>query len=120
MFKNIVLAGMLVMTVGCSSTPEETMPANVGPTVVIVAPGQTLRAAVVQAATRRGWMPEEKDASTIRCVLVQRNHRVAIDVKLLDDTHYAIDMVESNIPVRKLSQWVGMLQRSIAMQASSR
>lgn len=117
MIRNIALVGLLMMA-GCFTSSEETLPANVGPTVVVVAPGQNLRSAVIQAATRRRWMPEEKDAGTIRCVLVQRDHRVAVDVKILDDGHYAIDMVESNIPARKLSQWVGYLQRDIALFAS--
>ena len=55
---------------------------------------------------------------TVRCELVQRAHRVVVDVRLLDDRHYSILMVESNIPARKVSQWVSNLQREIAKHAA--
>ena len=112
----VVAAGALGLA-GCLSSGP-TLPANVENVAVVVAQGRTLKEAVVTAAARRRWMPSEVDAATIRCTLVQRSHRVVVDVCLLDARRYSIRMVESNIPARKLAQWVNNLQREIALLAA--
>lgn len=91
-----------------------TLPENVGPVSVFVFEGQQLKAAVIKAAVHRGWTPEMTGDSTIRCTIVRRKNRVVIDVRLIDEKHYAIDMIESNTSARKVMQWVGNLQREIA------
>lgn len=110
---------VLAALAGCGSFgSEETLPENIGPIPVIVIEGQSLRNAVIKAATFRRWIPEEICASTIRCTIIQRSNRVVVDVRLVDEKHYAIDMIESNIPARKVSQWVGNLQCEIAKWAA--
>lgn len=106
-------------TVGCwTTTPEATLPDNIENVAVTVAEGHHLKDAVITAASRRRWSPVERDdGKTIRFELVQRSHKVVVDVILLDDRHYSIQMIESNIPARKVSQWVNNLQREIAKYA---
>ena len=114
----VVVAGALGLA-GCqSSGPEATLPADVENVVVVVAQGRTLKEAVVTAAARRRWTPSEIGDATVRCTLVQRSHRVVVAVHLLDARRYSIRMVESNIPARKLAQWVNNLQREIALHAA--
>lgn len=114
----IVVAACSLGFVGClSSGQDATLPADVENVSVVVSSGRSLKEAVVTAASRRHWMPSEVDAQTIRCTLVQRSNKVVVDVRLLDAQHYSIRMVESNIPVRKLAQWVNNLQREIALHA---
>lgn len=114
----VVMAGALGLTGCLSSGLEATLPANVENVAVAVAQGRTLKEAVVTAAARRRWTPSELGDATIRCTLVQRSHRVVVDVHLLDAQHYSIRMVESNIPARKLAQWVNNLRREIARHAA--
>ena len=114
----VVMAGALGLAGCLSSGPEATLPANVENVAVAVAQGRTLKEAVVTAAARRRWTPSEIGDATIRCTLVQRSHRVVVDVHLLDAQHYSIRMVESNIPARKLAQWVNNLRREIARHAA--
>lgn len=114
----VVVVGVLGLA-GCqSSGPEATLPANIENVVVVVASGRSLKEAVMTAAARRRWTPLEIGSATIRCTLVQRSHKVVVDVHLLDAQHYSIRMVESNIPARKLAQWVNNLQREIALHAA--
>jgi len=120
----MVAIGMLGI-IGCMTSgekPKETVSATLPPNVenvsVVVAPGRTLKDAVVYASTRRRWVPEEVDFATIRCTLIQRAHKVVIDVRLLDECHYSIKMVESNIPAKKVASWVNNLQREIAKYAA--
>ncbi len=122
----MVAVGMLGI-VGCMTSGEKsneaggaTLPPNIDNVSVVVSQGRTLKDAVVYAATYRRWVPEEVDAATIRCTLVQRAHKVVIDVRLLDERHYSIGMVESNIPARKVASWVNNLQREIAKYAVGR
>ena len=112
----VVAAGALGLA-GCLSSGP-TLPANVENVAVVVAQGRTLKEAVVTAAARRRWTPSEIGDATVRCTLVQRSHRVVVDVHLLDARRYSIRMVESNIPARKLAQWVNNLQREIALHAA--
>lgn len=114
----VVMAGALGLTGCLSSGPEATLSANVENMPVVVAQGRTLKEAVVTAATLRRWTPSELGDATIRCTLVQRSNRVVVDVCLLDANHYSIRMVESNIPARKLAQWVNNLRREIARHAA--
>lgn len=122
----MVAVGMLGI-VGCMTSGEKsneacgaTLPPNIDKVSVVVSQGRTLKDAVVYAATHRRWVPEEVDAATIRCTLVQRAHKVVIDVRLLDERHYSIGMIESNIPARKVASWVNNLQREIAKYAVGR
>ncbi|HBO98296.1 MAG TPA: hypothetical protein DD637_00425 [Verrucomicrobia bacterium] len=119
MHVNRILACALIAggTAGCCLLPQDTLPPDIGETAVVVAEGHSLKETVIFAATRRRWMPQEIDGTTVRCTLVQRGHKVVVDFRLLDDRHYAIHMVESNIPARKVSQWVANLQRDIARYA---
>ena len=113
MISLVVLCGI----VGCM-TPEATLPGNIENVAVAVKEGGRLKDAVIAAASHRRWVPTERDGTTVRCELVQRAHRVVVDVILLDDRRYSILMVESNIPARKVSQWVNNLQREIAKYAA--
>ena len=118
MGKLMVIATCGLCVAGCSMFGERaTLPPNIENVSVVVAQNHDLKSAVVVAATRRRWTPEEVDAATIRCTLIQRAHKVVIDVRLLDDRHYSILMVESNIPAKKVAQWVNNLQREIAKYA---
>lgn len=120
----MAVVGMLGI-VGCMTSGDiskeagsATLPPNIENVSVVVSQGRTLKDAVVYASTRRRWMPEEVDATTIRCTLIQRAHKVVIDVRLLDERRYSIKMVESNIPARKVASWVNNLQREIAKYAA--
>ncbi len=119
MKKLIMVAVCGLGVAGCSLFGDKaTLPPDVENVAVMVAPSKSLKDAVVFAATRRHWSPEVVDASTVRCTLVQRSHKVVVDVQLLDASHYSIRMVESNIPAKKVAQWVNNLQREIAKLAS--
>ena len=120
MVKKIVIPMVaLCGLAGCwTTTPEPTLPDNIENVAVTVTEGRQLKDAIVTAATRRRWTPIERDEKTIRCELVQRSHKVVIDITLLDGQHYSIQMVESNVPARKVAQWVNNLQREIAKHAA--
>ena len=122
MIKNIAIPMVaLCGLAGCwTTTPEPTLPDNIENVSVIVTEGHQLKDAVITAANRRRWTPVERDDKTIRCELVQRSHKVVVDVILLDERHYSIQMVESNIPSRKVAQWVNNLQREIAKYAAAK
>lgn len=117
--RRIMLVSLVALCgiAGCM-TPGATLPGNIENVVVAVREGGRLKDAVIAAASHRRWVPTERDGMTVRCEFVQRAHRVVVDVRLLDDRHYSILMVESNIPARKVSQWVGNLQREIAKHAA--
>lgn len=123
MKKRMMAVGVLCV-VGCVSSRESpealaltTLPPNVENVSVVVSPNQDLKSAVVAAATHRRWVPQEVNATTIRCTLTQRARKVVIDVRLLDERHYSIQMVESSVPAKKVVQWVNNLQREIAKHA---
>lgn len=114
----VVVMACSLGLVGCwSSRSGATVSVDVENMPVVVASGRSLKDAVVMAATHRRWTPSEVDAQTVRCTLVQRSHKVVVDVCLLDAQHYSIRVIESNIPARKLAQWINNLQREIALRA---
>ena len=121
--KKLIIVMMVgaVGLAGClSSGPkqETTLPENIENVSVVVAQGRSLKDAVAAAAVRRRWIPSEVDATTVRCTLLQRSHKVVIDVCLIDERHYSIRVVECNIPARKFAQWINNLQREIARYAA--
>lgn len=118
MKKLMLIATCGLCVAGCSTFGERaTLPPNIENVPVVLAPNRDLKSAVVVAAARRRWTPAEVDAETIRCTLVQRAHKVVVDVRLIDERHYSVLMVESNIPAKKVAQWVNNLQREIAKYA---
>lgn len=83
----------------------------------VLAPGRTFEGAVCRAAARRRWAPQKISAETIRCTLVQREHRVVVDV-VQKGSSFSIRLVESNIPIPKYNQWVDNLRREIVARAA--
>lgn len=99
---------------GCTTSDGNTYVPDRNNVAVSVREGASLKAVVIQAAARRGWMPAEAGPDVVRLTIVQRSNKVVVDVKILDNTHYSIRQVESNIPARKYEQWINNLQRTIA------
>ena len=121
-FFAICLAGTLLMASGCLSDDAEIpqpLPAAVANVSVVTKDRATLKKAVVVAATHRRWLPSEISPNVIRCTLLQRKHKVEIDITLTGDKSYSISCLFSNIPERKYQQWISNLQREIAKQAAS-
>ena len=120
------LAGTLLLCPGCGlfrssrGAPPATFPAPIAKVSVVANGGRAaLKAAIIKAATRRRWTPEETAPDVIRCTLVQRQHKVEIDVRLTGDSSYSVTCVSCNIPVKKYDQWVNNLQRDIAKFAAA-
>ena len=110
----------MAMCCGCAmcSDPVSISPSPITGVSVVVKDREALEKAVVMAATRRRWVPSVKADSTVRCTLVQRQHKVEIDVVLEGANSYSINCVSCNIPLAKYQQWINNLQREIAWQAS--
>jgi hypothetical protein len=85
---------------------------------VTLAQGRTLSSAIMTAAARRRWVPQNQANGTIRCTISQREHLVVVDVVPNGEQSFSIRPVQSNIPVRKYDQWVNNLSREIVFQAS--
>ena len=104
---------------GCfSASVGEGSPKPVENVSVTLAQGRTLSGAVMAAAMRRRWVPQEQTGGTIRCTLSQREHLVVVDVVPNGPNAFSIRFVQSNIPVRKYDQWVNNLSREIVFQAA--
>ena len=104
---------------GCfSASVNEGSPKPVENVSVTLAQGRTLPGAIMAAATRRRWLPQEQPGGTIRCTLSQREHLVVVDVVPNGSNAFSIRFVQSNIPVRKYDQWVNNLSREIVFQAA--
>ena len=110
-------AALLCGLSGCFTSSGETQPALIENVSVTLAPGRSLRQAIMAAALRRRWVPQEQRNGTVRCTLIQREHKVVADVVPNGDSAFSIRFVESNIPVRKYNQWADNLSREIAYQA---
>lgn len=102
--------------VGCVSTEVPIQAENVS---VILAPGHTLPAAVVSAAVRRRWLPQELEDGTIRCTFQKRDNLVVVDVIPNDKKAFSVRLVQSNVSVRKYNQWVNNLVHDIIFFASN-
>ena len=118
--KELALLAIIVLLVGCVSSSAKEPRVEVTGATVVVAPGHSLRDAVVQAATRRHWCVQELTNGNLRCQIVQRSNVVTIDVVIASETSYDIKLVESNIPNGKYNKWVNNLQREIAKWAAGR
>ena len=110
-----VFAALFAAT-GCSS-PGRGSIASVEDVSYVLAPGRTFEGAVCRAAARRRWTPQKVSPETIRCTLVQREHRVVVDV-VQKGSSFSIRLVESNIPAPKYNQWVNNLRREIVAMAA--
>ena len=114
-----MLAAMGCGICGCFSTSEAPgAPAPVENVSVTLAQGRTLSSAIMTAAARRRWVPQNQANGTIRCTISQREHLVVVDVVPNGEQSFSIRPVQSNIPVRKYDQWVNNLSREIVFQAS--
>ena len=115
--KTVIVVG-LGLACGCASEPVQIHPDPVASAAVVVGKTRTLQQAVIVAATRRRWTPNVVSDNVVRCTLIQRQHKVEIDVLLESATTYSITCVSCNIPEAKYRQWIGNLQREIAVQAA--
>ena len=104
---------------GCAlfSNPVEITPAPVSGVSVVAKDRESLRKAIMVAASRRRWVPNAVTDSLVRCTLVQRQYRAEIDVVLDGERSYSITCAYCNIPEAKYRQWIDNLQREIALQA---
>ena len=116
--KKLAMMAVMGLLAGCASFRGETPRMEVNNAPVAVSAGRNLKEAVVQAATRRHWNVQELENGDLRCQILQREHRVTIDVTITGENTYSIKFVESNIPTRKYNQWIGNLQREIARWAA--
>ena len=118
--KKLMLAAVMAVCgailAGCAGMAVPRVAADNVP--VVVAAGNNLRNAVVQAAMHRRWNVQALANGDIRCQILQRSNKVTIDIVVTSETTYTIKFVESNIPTRKYNQWVGNLQREIARWAA--
>lgn len=115
--RKLMLLVVASLFVGCSAFRAEEPRVEVNNATVVLTTGHNLRAAVVQAATRRHWVVREQANGDIRCQILQRSNVVTIDIVIVSETAYSIKFVESNIPNRKYNQWITALQREIAKWA---
>ena len=103
---------------GCASGGgSPAMPAEIYGGQYVLAEGRTFDAAVKAAAANRRWTAQTLENGTVRCTLVQREHRVVADVVPLPGNAFAIRCVESNIPAKKYMQWADNLRREIVFRA---
>jgi hypothetical protein len=84
---------------------------------VLVAEGYSLEKAVLAAATRRRWAMSKVSEDAYRLTIRQRGNLCSVDV-VMDKESFSILPVESNIPVRKYTQWVDNLAREIRHRAA--
>ena len=112
----VAVSAALFAAIGCSS-PGRGFVVPVEDVPYVLAPGRTFEGAVCRAAARRRWTPQKISAETIRCTLVQREHRVVVDV-VQKGSSFSIRLVESNIPIPKYNQWVDNLRREIVARAA--
>lgn len=99
-------------------TPFESEPDNIENILTIAGSRDELRAAIIKGASRRGWMATDKSEDTIRCVLLKRSHKVVVDIKMLDESHFSIIFVSSNVRNGKYYQWVDNLRNDIQRSLS--
>ena len=119
----VCLAGLFVVTSGCMSDGAcgdgaSSLPAEISNVAVPTKDRESLKRAIVVAATRRRWTPSEIAPNVIRCTLIQRSHRVEVDFTLTKDNTYSITCRFCNIPKKKYDQWINNLQREIVKQLS--
>ena len=115
------LAGLFVVSSGCMSggsceAGTLPLPAEISNVAVLAKDRDSLKRAIVVAATRRRWTPSEIAPNVIRCTLIQRQHKVEVDLTLTKDNAYSITCRFCNIPEKKYYQWINNLQREIAKQ----
>ena len=103
---------------GCTSGGSWERPCEIRGVQYTLAPGRTFESVVIDAATRRRWMAQKLENGTMRCTLVQREHRVVADVVPVSAGTFDIRCVESNIPARKYDKWVDNLRREIVFRAN--
>ena len=103
---------------GCASGGSRGRPCEIRGAQYSLAPGRTFESVVTDAAARRRWMARRLPNGTMRCTLLQREHRVVADVVPLPGRTFEIRCVESNIPARKYGQWVENLRREIVFRAN--
>ena len=120
----LVFVGVLILAGGC-----KTNPILVEPTCSIsVAPDQmdSMKHAIILAATRRRWSAVELKPGVIRCTLLNRTHEVQVDV-VYTETEFSIryansqdmdyDPAQRTIN-RKYNQWVRNLEKEILIRFS--
>lgn len=104
--------------VGCSTGRSDVAQRSFDNVSYTLAAGRTFDRAVAAAAVRRRWTPQTLDNGIYRCSLVQRDHRVVVDIVPAGPNAFSVKAVESNIPARKYNQWVDNLVREIVMHAA--
>ncbi len=103
---------------GCASGGSSEMPREIRSVQYTLASGRTFESVVIDAATRRRWLPQKLANGTMRCTLEQREHRVVADVVPMPGGTFDIRCVESNIRARKYNQWADNLCREIVFRAN--
>ena len=114
-FVGIVGMALAALT-GCSVfSNDENMPlpdySNIS---VMVHEGGNLKNIIAAAAARRGWSVSDASENSLRLTIVQRSNLVEVNAIVVDDTHYSLHQVSSNIPKRKYIQWINNLKSTIA------
>ena len=119
LMKSLVAAAAAVaLFSGCASGGLPERPCEIHGVQYTLAPGRTFESVVVDAAARRRWMAHRLANGTMRCTLLQREHRVVVDVVPAPGGTFGIHLVESNISARKYNQWVENLRREIVFRAN--
>lgn len=115
--KKTIIAVMLGLTMagvtGCGlfggGSDEDFPPPDYSNISVMVREGAQLKPIVAAAAARRGWSVQDTGENTLRLTISQRKNLVEVDVAVIDETHYSLYQVSSNIPTRKYVQWINNL-----------
>ena len=118
---SVVAAAMFsaaALVSGCSSVDPSVTPPEISNVQYELAQGRTFVSVVRDAATRRRWSVQALADGTVRCTIVQREHRVVADVVPGPGSTFSIRCVESNIPVKKYNQWAENLRRDIVFLAA--
>ena len=114
----LVVSAAIAALVGCTTGGSDVAPRSFDNVSYTLAAGRTFDRAVNTAAVRRRWTPQALDNGTYRCSLIQREHRVVVDIVPAGPSAFSVRAVESNIPAKKYNQWVDNLVREIVMQAA--
>lgn len=84
---------------------------------VSVREGARLKQIIAVSAERRGWAVRDAGDNMLRLTISQRSNLVEVNAVVVDETHYTLHMVSSNIPTRKYVQWIENLKRTVAALA---
>lgn len=121
--KKTIVSGIAALVVaglaGCSAfnTAPEPPPPDYSNISVMVREGARLKAIIAAAAQQRGWSVDDTGENSLRLTISQRANLIVVDAIVVDDSHYSLALVQSNIPTRKYIQWAKNLQATVATLA---